>query len=71
MMVGVIQPRGWVSDADKARLRAALDAREASEKELRAAVLDATAHGASVRELAAFTGLSPATINRWRQASSR
>lgn len=67
-MVSVIQPRGWVPETDAARILAAMAARDASETELRAAVLDAVAHGASVRELADLTGMSPATIQRWKQA---
>jgi len=67
MMVSVIQPRGWVLDADKARILAALAAQEQSDAEVRAAIQEATAHGASVRELATLTGLSPTTIQKYRQ----
>ncbi|QDP65425.1 MAG: hypothetical protein Tp182DCM212571_43 [Prokaryotic dsDNA virus sp.] len=70
---GVVQPRGWVSDADRERIlaaraadAAAQDAASAARDEYRAAVLAATAHGASVRELAALTGLSAPTIQAWR-----
>lgn len=70
---GVIQPRGWVSDADRERILAARaadqvaqDAASAARAEYRAAVLAATAHGASVRELATLTGLSAHTIQQWR-----
>lgn len=73
MMDSVIQPRGWVQDADKASILAALEARQAAhdaakdaDAALRAAVLAAGKHGASVRELAALTGLSSNTIQRWR-----
>ena len=45
------QHRGIISDDDQARIRAALDGRDAAEQELRAAVLTAVKHGASVREL--------------------
>ena len=58
------QHRGIISDDDQARIRAALDGRDAAEQELRAAVLTAVKHGASVRELGAFTGLSTNTISR-------
>ncbi len=61
------QHRGIISDDDQARIRAALDGRDAAEQELRAAVLTAVKHGASVRELGAFTGLSTNTISRWKR----
>ncbi len=61
------QHRGILTDDDKARLRAALAGRDAAEQELRAAVLTAVKHGASVRELGAFTGLSTNTISRWKR----
>ena len=61
------QHRGIISDNDQARIRAALDGRDAAEQELRAAVLTAVKHGASVRELGAFTGLSTNTISRWKR----
>ena len=48
---------------DKTRLRAALDAQVEANVELRAAVLDAVDHGASVRVLAEFTGMSTNTIS--------
>lgn len=67
--VGVVTPqhRGIISDDDQARIRAALDGRDTAEQELRAAVLTAVKHGASVRELGAFTGLSTNTISRWKR----
>ena len=67
MMDSMIQPRGWVSDEDKARILAAINAREVAEVEVRAAIQAATANGASVRELAALTGFSPTTIQKYRQ----
>lgn len=67
--VGVVTPqhRGLLTDADQARLRAALTDRDEAEQELRDAVLAAVKHGASVRELGAFTGLSTNTISRWKR----
>lgn len=65
-MSDVIQPRGWVQDADRDRIVKALAARDAAQQEVRDAVRAATSNGASVRELAALTGLAPATIQRWR-----
>ena len=61
------QNRGVIKPADQKRLRAALASREASDAEMRAAVLAAAAHGSSVREIAAFTGLSTNTISRWKR----
>ena len=63
----VPQNRGVIIAADQKRIRSALDAREKSDAELHAAVLAAVAHGASVREIAAFTGLSTNTISRWKR----
>jgi len=63
----VPQNRGIVSDADLKRLRAALAAREDSDRELRAAVLAAVSHGSSVRMIAAATGLATSTISRWKR----
>lgn len=67
--VGLVTPqhRGLLTDDDQTRLRAALAGRDEAEQELRAAVLAAVKHGASVRELGAFTGLSTNTISRWKR----
>jgi len=61
------QHRGILSDADQQRIRAAMTGRDEAEQELRDAVLAAAKHGASVRELGAFTGLSTNTISRWKR----
>ena len=63
----VPQNRGIISEAGKKRLLAAKAKRDAGEAEYRAAVLEEAADGASVRELAAFTGLSTNTISRWKR----
>ena len=60
----VVQPRRVVSEADAARIRAAMAAHEAAYRELREAVRDSSG---SVRELAALTGMSTKTIQRWRE----
>lgn len=67
--VGAVTPqhRGLVRDDDLARIQAALAAQTAAEVEVRAAVLAAVKHGASVRELGAATGLSTNTISRWKR----
>jgi transposase len=64
---GVPQKRGLISDADQARIRTALRQRDEWEAALRESVVEAARHGASVRELAAFTGLSTNTISRWKR----
>jgi hypothetical protein len=64
---GVPQKRGIVSDADQARILTALGKRGEWEAELRESVITAAQHGASVRELAALTGLSTNTISRWKR----
>ncbi len=63
------QPRGAISSADQNRIRNAMDAKSAADDEMRNAVLSAAGHGASVRELAAFTGLSTNTISRWKRGA--
>jgi transposase len=64
---GVPQKRGLINDADQARIRTALRERDEWEAALRESVVLAAQHGASVRELAAFTGLSTNTISRWKR----
>lgn len=60
------QKRGTLTETEQARIRAALDAHDATYAELKAAVQAASKRGASVRELATFTGMSTNTISRWR-----
>ena len=60
----VIQPRRVVSEADAARIRAAMAAHADAYRELREAV---RVSSGSVRELAALTGMSTKTIQRWRE----
>jgi transposase len=64
---GVPQKRGLINDADQARILTALRERDEWEAALRESVVTAARHGASVRELAAFTGLSTNTISRWKR----
>jgi uncharacterized protein YerC len=61
------QPRGAISPADQFRITGAINAKASADQGLRDAVLTAAKHGASVRELAAFTGLSTNTISRWKR----
>lgn len=69
--VGEVTPqhRGILTPEDQARITAALQAQRESDAEVRAAVLAAVDHGASVRELAAFTQLSTNTISAWKRKS--
>ena len=64
---GVPQKRGLLSDIGKERIAAARERRETAEAEYREEVLAEAERGASVRELAAFTGLSTNTISRWKR----
>lgn len=67
---GVPQKRGLLTPEDQVRLGQALGARVEADAEMRRAVLVAVSRGASVRELAAFTGLSTNTISRWKREAS-
>jgi hypothetical protein len=60
-------PRGTIAPLDQTRIRKAMEAKASADEEMRDAVLVAAARGASVRELAAFTGLSTNTISRWKR----
>jgi transposase len=64
---GVPQKRGLIREADQTRIGTALQQRDDWESELRESVIAAARNGASVRELAAFTGLSTNTISRWKR----
>lgn len=67
--LGVVAPqkRGVVSDEDREAIARAVEARDAADTALRAAVLTAVANGASVRELDALPGISGATVSRWKR----
>lgn len=67
--VAVVTPqiRGIPKPEDVDRIMAALAAQKGADVEVRKAVLAAVKHGASVRELAAATGLSTNTITRWKR----
>lgn len=71
---GVPQNRGIIQPPDQSLIRQALTEQQqaaevsaAKDEKVRAAVLTAVEHGSSVRELAAFTGLSTNTISRWKR----
>jgi hypothetical protein len=59
-------PKRLLDPEDEKRIRSALSAREKATDEVRDAVLAASDHGASVRVLAEFTGMSTNTISRWK-----
>jgi len=61
------QKRGLLSDIGRGRIAAAKKLRDAAEAAYREEVLAEAERGASVRELAAFTGLSTNTISRWKR----
>lgn len=61
------QHRGILTPEDQVRITQALEAHAEADAEMRRAVLIAVSRGASVRELAAFTGLSTSTISRWKR----
>jgi DNA-directed RNA polymerase specialized sigma24 family protein len=67
---GVPQKRGLLTPEAQKRLTHALESRANAESDLRSAVLYAVENGGSVRELAAFTGLSTNTISRWKREAS-
>ncbi|MGU3587489.1 hypothetical protein ACLBYD_30675 [Rhodococcus sp. C26F] len=59
------QKRGLIPDPERARILAAMRARDDAETELRAAVVAGLLAGGSVREMADLTGMSTNTIQRW------
>ena len=67
--LGVVTPqhRGLLSETDRARILAAIDARDTAEREIRDAVLAAARNGASVREMADSLDVSTNTISRWKR----
>ena len=63
----VPRPRGSLTPAQERRLTAAAEKRAKAENTYRAEVLAALAEGASFAEVAAFTGLSTNTLQRWKR----
>ena len=61
------QKRGILQDADRARIVAALDAREAADAQLHDAIRAAAKNGASVRMMAESLDVSTNTISRWKR----
>lgn len=61
------QKRGILSDEDRARIVAALDARDAADAELHDAIRVAAKNGASVRMMAESLEVSTNTISRWKR----
>lgn len=60
-------PKRVLSAEDEAEIRDAMRWSESAQAHLRKMVLAAHAHGASVRSLAEFTGMSTNTIMRWKK----
>lgn len=56
-----------IPDPERVRILAAMRAREDAVAELRAAVVAGLLAGGSVRQVAALTGMSTNTIQRWKQ----
>jgi hypothetical protein len=59
-----VTARGTVSSKHQAAIRRAEAARERADRTYRDAITTAANDGASIRELAAFTGLAPNTIRK-------
>lgn len=59
------QKRGLIPDVERARVLAAMTAANDADTELRAAVVAGLLAGGSIREMAALTGMSTATIQKW------
>lgn len=61
------QKKGILSDADRAAIVAALDARDAADDAIRDAIRAAAKNGASVRMMAESLEVSTNTISRWKR----
>lgn len=59
-------PKRVLDPEDETAIREALTAARQADQAVRNAVLTAALHGASVRSLAEFTGMSTNTIHRWK-----
>lgn len=66
----VARARGSLSAAQERRLTTAADKRAKAETDYRAECVAALAEGASFSELAAFTGLSTNTLQRWKRETT-
>lgn len=60
-------PKRVLTTEDEHAIRDAMSRAQAVQDEVRAVVLAAHSHGASVRVLSAFTGMSTNTIMRWKK----
>lgn len=61
------RPSGSLTSAQERRLTLAAERRAKAEATYRAEVVAALAEGASFSEVAAFTGLSTNTLQRWKR----
>lgn len=63
----VPNPKRPIEPDDQEKIRRAMDNHDAAYNALQDAVRTAATNGASVRELAEFTGMSTNTISRWKR----
>lgn len=63
----VPRPRGLLPDGTRRQILRAGKAREDAEQNYRAVVVAALEAGASFREVANLTGLSPTTLQKWKK----
>lgn len=59
-------PKRVLEPEDETAIRGAMTAARRADQAVRDAVFTAAQHGASVRSLAEFTGMSTNTIHRWK-----
>jgi transposase-like protein len=64
-------PKRVLTPEDETAIRDAMTAARHADQAVRNAVLTAARHGASVRSLAEFTGMSTNTIHRWKHEATQ
>ncbi|MDK8171772.1 hypothetical protein QP735_04440 [Curtobacterium citreum] len=60
-------PKRVLTAEDEQAIRDAMQAAQSADAAVREAVLSAHSHGASIRVLSEFTGMSTNTIMRWKK----
>jgi hypothetical protein len=63
----MVNSKRVLSAEDEQAIRNAMQVASAAQEGVRAAILTAVNHGASVRVLAEFTSMSTSTISRWKR----